>query len=118
LRRFAFAMTRERISIDDPGKPGRPIGPVAVLSGARRRWRGIRGVPPGWGVLLRTRSVHTFGLRAPLGVVSLDDGLVVRRSAIVGPRRVVIDPGATWILELPVTRPLPGVGASLRILPA
>ena len=68
-------MTRERISIDDPGKPGWRAGPVARVSGVRRRWRGIHGVPPGWGVLLRSRSIHTFGMRAPLGVVTLDERL-------------------------------------------
>ncbi|HSG80255.1 MAG TPA: hypothetical protein VLD62_11790 [Acidimicrobiia bacterium] len=111
-------MTRERISLDDPSKPGWAAPPVARLCGARLRLRGIRAVPRGWGVLLRTRSIHTFGMRKPLGVVALDGDLVVRRSRAVPPRRVVVDLGASWILEIPDGHPLPAVGASLRILPS
>jgi hypothetical protein len=78
----------------------------------------MRAVPEGWGALLRTRSVHTFGMRDPLGIVCMGGDFVVRRSIVVRPRRVVVDLGATWILELPGGHPLPADGSSLRILPS
>ncbi len=57
----------------------------------------------GPGLLIpRCRSVHTFGMRFPLDLVFLDAaGRVVRRCPAVPPGRVVSEPGAQAVLELP-----------------
>ena len=57
----------------------------------------------GPGLLIpRCRSVHTFGMRFPLDLVFLDaDGRELRRCSAVPPGRVVSEPGAAAVLELP-----------------
>lgn len=74
-------------------------------------------MPPDVGVLLRTRSVHTFGLRRPLGVVALSPLREVLSADMVGPKLVVLVPGASQYLELPEGRTLPPVGAQLEVRP-
>lgn len=64
-------------------------------------------------LLLRARSVHTVGMRHPLGIVGLDRGLLVVEVRTVKPDRVVLMGSARWILELPPDRPLPKVGVTL-----
>jgi predicted transcriptional regulator len=49
----------------------------------------------------------------PLGVVSLDVGGRVRRAEVLRPRRVFLDRGACWVIEVPASRPLPPVGTVL-----
>ena len=92
-------------------------GPLLLAVGFRRRLRGIRGVPPGWGVLLRTVSIHTFGLSYPLTVITLDGLGRVRRAGRVPPGRVVLDPGAVWIMETPSAGRPPGAGRLVQVLP-
>ena len=92
-------------------------GPILVALGFHRRLRGIRAVPPGWGVLLRGRSVHTLGLSSPLTVITLDGSGRVRRAGRVPPGRVLMDPGAVWIAELPPAGRPPGVGRLMQVLP-
>jgi hypothetical protein len=60
---------------------------------------GLRPVPGPTGALLRTRSIHTFGMHAPIGVVALDKTGFVIRAAVVPPRRVLFAPTARWLLE-------------------
>jgi uncharacterized membrane protein (UPF0127 family) len=57
----------------------------------------------GPGLLIpRCRSVHTFGMRFPLDLVFLDsDGRELRRCNAVPPGRMVREPGAAAVLELP-----------------
>jgi uncharacterized membrane protein (UPF0127 family) len=57
----------------------------------------------GPGLLIpRCRSVHTFGMRFPLDLVSLDaGGRVIEHRRRVSPGRVVRCPGAMAVLELP-----------------
>jgi uncharacterized protein len=57
----------------------------------------------GAGLLLpRCRSVHTFGMRFALRVVLLDGELApVSVRATVPPRRIVREPRAAAVLELP-----------------
>ena len=38
----------------------------------------------------RCRSVHTFGMRSPIGVAALDRDLIVRWVGILRPRRVLL----------------------------
>jgi hypothetical protein len=62
-------------------------------------------------MLLRTRSVHGWGMAHALLAVALDgDGRVVGTS-VLPPRGLVVFARAHWILELPpdVGAPAPGV---------
>ena len=92
-------------------------GPVHRASGFRQRLSGIIRVAPGVGVLLRTRSVHTMGLRRPLLIVGLDEALRVVRTAVVPPRRLVWWPGARYYLELAASCRPPPDGAVLHQAP-
>jgi len=86
----------------------------------RTRWsrlRGIRMAPPGWGVLLRARSVHTFAMTEPLTVVGISGAGKVRWVEVVGPGRIVADGEAAWMAEMPAGRPGPRVGAGLLVVP-
>jgi hypothetical protein len=60
-------------------------------------------------VILRCRSIHTFGMHAPIGVVALDASGKVIGTVVVPPRRVVGIRRARWIIEVPAGR-LPAVG--------
>jgi uncharacterized protein len=78
--------------------------PVAVTFPSRLL--GLSGLRPGRagaGLLIpRCRSVHTFGMRFALRVVFLDGDLApVSVREAVPPRRIVRDPGAAAVLELP-----------------
>lgn len=65
---------------------------VEVPVRRRDRARGLigrTGLPPGQGLLLlRASSVHTFGIRFPIVVASLDRGLRVVRVDVLPPRRL------------------------------
>lgn len=123
--RFAFAMSE---SVPD-GVPYRPGDPVAVCGGGwcfepvrvavtfRERRRGLRPRSEGSGLLLRTRSVHGYGMQEPLDLVFLDrDGAVVGARRL-NPRRVMRCP-SLWTLELPPGGRLPDVGTVLRVVPS
>ena len=75
------------------------------------RWRGLRPRPDGGGLLLETRSVHTFGMREPLWVASLDACGRVLRVRLLPPGRAFLDLDARWVLELPASAepPCPGM---------
>ncbi|MBU1226614.1 MAG: hypothetical protein KJ698_05325 [Actinobacteria bacterium] len=91
--------------------------PLLVPRGFRQRLAGMRGVPPGWGVLLRTASVHTFGMRRPVVVIGISGSGGVRWARPMPPGRVVFDPGSTWIAELPGAAAGPPSGPALRVVP-
>ena len=68
------------------------------------RTRGLRGRPPpgiGHGMFFeRCRSVHTFGMAAPISVVSLDARLRVISVHTMRPKRMLLPrPGVRHILE-------------------
>ncbi len=88
-------------------------GPLLVARTRRERWRGLRPRARGRGLLLAGRSVHGWGMREGLRVVSLDAAGRVRRVALLRPRAVFVDRGARWIIELPAARPAPPVGLRL-----
>jgi hypothetical protein len=99
------------------GPDGWSSGPVWVAAGFARRWRGLRGREEGAALLLSGCSVHGVGMRRPLWTVGLDvAGLVVgvRR---LDPGRLVWMRGAAWVLELPIERLPPAVGATVGPLP-
>ena len=79
--------------------------PVAVTLPSRLLGLALlRPERAGAGLLLpRCRSVHTFGMRFALRVVFLDDELgPVSVRAAVPPRRIVREPRAAAVLEVPV----------------
>jgi hypothetical protein len=61
----------------------------------------------GEGLLIpRCRSVHTFGMRFPIHVVFVDARLIpVAMRGSVPPNRVLREPRATAVVELPCRRP-------------
>jgi uncharacterized protein len=72
----------------------------------------LRAERAGEGLLIpRCRSVHTFGMRFAIHVVFLDRTLApVSVRGAVPPNRVVREPGATAVVELPCPRSA-GAGA-------
>jgi uncharacterized membrane protein (UPF0127 family) len=79
---------------------------VPVATGFRARLLGLallRRERAGEGLLIpRCRSVHTFGMRFPIDIHFLDgDGELISTRRAVGPWRVVRDPSAAAVLELP-----------------
>ena len=60
----------------------------------------------GEGLLIpRCRSVHTFGMRFPIHVVFLDDRMAaVSVRGAVPPNRLLRQPGAAAVVELPCAR--------------
>ncbi len=75
--------------------------PVLVATGFARRLIGLRRSPRGVGLLIRTRSVHGFGMRRPLLVIALDDEYTVLGSKVLSPNRVVTFPRAWLMVEAP-----------------
>src|SRR5947208_5664210 len=66
---------------------------LEVPSGKRERMLGLRGrdgLAPHHAVLLRTRSVHTFGMRFPILAVLLDTRGVVLEVKPMAPGRVLL----------------------------
>ena len=77
---------------------------VVVADSGWARLRGLafrRRPPEGWALLiLRCRSVHTFGMRFPIDLVWLDDEGTLRQvNRAVPPQRVVACRGATAVIE-------------------
>jgi hypothetical protein len=64
-------------------------------------WLDREDAPPGL-LIPRCRAVHTFGMRFEIEIVFLDGrGAEVRREPAVGPRRLLREPLARSVLELP-----------------
>lgn len=89
---------------------------VVVIEGFRGRLAGLsRGHHA---LLIRTRSVHTFTMRSPIGIVCIaPDGLVVA-TTILEPRHVVVCRPARWILEVRTPARLPPVRSLVRLVPS
>ena len=88
--------------------------PVLAAATFAERLAGLRGVPGGHGLLLWARSVHGWGLRAPVRVVQLEGEGVVGECRWLEPRRHLRWDTASWTLELPAWQPWPPEGARLR----
>ena len=92
-------------------------GPLLVARTRAERRRGLRPRPGAAGMLLPSRSVHGIGMAVPLIVVSLDAAGTVRRVGRLGPGGSFTDGGASWIVEMPVSREPPRPGLGLRMVP-
>jgi uncharacterized membrane protein (UPF0127 family) len=69
-------------------------------------------------LLPRTRSIHTFGMRAALDLVWLDaDGRAVRVDRAVPPRRLRACHAAREVLELPAGATPPALRPGARVCP-
>ncbi|MGH8914897.1 MAG: DUF192 domain-containing protein [Acidimicrobiia bacterium] len=73
------------------------------------RLLGNRRAPAGAGVMIRTRSVHTFGQRSPIEVVGLDGLMRVVATRTLAPNRIGVLRSARVIVELPAGSPLPAI---------
>jgi hypothetical protein len=81
----------------------------------RDRLVGVRSRLSQDSLILRTWTIHTFGLRSPLAVVALDADLRVMASRLVAPGRMAFFRGARFVLELPGDRPLPSPGTQVTV---
>ena len=90
--------------------------PVRIVTRrAARRW-GLLPAPGPLGLLLRARSIHSFGMRTPLGWVAFDGAGTVLAAGVLRPGRIVWVRRAAFILEQPahLGLPLPGTRVSLQ----
>jgi hypothetical protein len=84
-------------------------GPVLVAATRRQRRRGLRPRSRGWGLLIRSRSVHGSGMEEPLWVVAFDAAGTVRGVSLLRPGGLLVDRDAHWLLELPIERDPPRI---------
>ena len=118
-RRFALAMGRERTRARVGRQPvtirlvasGWLSPPLRLACTRLERWRGLAPCPGPFGILMRTRSIHGFGLRSAIEFVAFDATGVVTRSGILRPRRIAYCRGARWIAELPAGSSRPPVAS-------
>lgn len=97
------------------GPDGHRWGDVEVAARRRSRLRGLIGRNPR-PLLIQTRTVHSFWLRAPIRIVGIGQNGVVVGVRLLGRRRVAWMRGARWILELPVELDSPREGTRLTFL--
>lgn len=88
-------------------------GPVAIAVTFSDRWHGLRPTPTGFGLLLKTRSVHSFGMKTTLLLVGVDARGAVVRSRTLRPGGIAIMATARYILELEGHRSPPVMGSVL-----
>lgn len=118
LRRLDFAIGPEgnsRPLLYRIGGPGWRV--TAAVAGPTGRLRGLRPVAGPLAMLLRTRSVHTAGMREPLVVAAIAGDGTVRRVAHVAPGRLFADRRAAWILEFGPVHGVPTPGDRLTLRP-
>lgn len=72
---------------------------------------GIKSRQASQGVLLRTRSIHSFGLGESIGVFVADRDWTVLLARKMPPNRVALFRSGKYVVELPPRRELPAVGA-------
>lgn len=90
-------------------------GPVVKANSPFRRWRGLRGRPSNESLLIRTRSVHGFGMNRSFVGVGLTRELRVKICQVVRPGTVARFQRCRYVLEIPVGAPLPKTGTQLVV---
>jgi hypothetical protein len=69
-------------------------------------------------VLLATRSIHGWGLTAPLQWAAIDRGGIVSAGGVLAPRRLTLAPRTVrWIVETPEWLAPAPIGERLRVVP-
>ncbi len=114
-RRFALAMGRERTRARAGRQPvtvrlvasGWVSSPLRLACTRAERRRGLAPCPGPFGILMRTRSIHGFGLQSAVEFVAFDAVGAVTHSGVLRPRRLAYCRGASWIAELPAGSPRP-----------
>jgi hypothetical protein len=91
------------------------FGVVGYARSFRERRRGLKGLPEGSAILMKTRSVHGFGVKAPFRAVGLTKTFEVVKIHEVIPWRVVNFPGCRYVLELPMDVEPPLTGETLEM---
>ncbi|HEX9978212.1 MAG TPA: hypothetical protein VGB41_06235 [Acidimicrobiia bacterium] len=91
-------------------------GPLAIARTRRERLLGLRPMPGPFGLLIRCRSVHTFGMWVPIAAIAIDAAGVVLWSGVLPPRRVVAVPRAAWFAETAAGL-VPAVGEQVETAP-
>lgn len=76
---------------------------------------GLRRLQPGAALLIRTSSVHGWGMKQPFRAIGLEANLVVLAHITVKPGKLVWFPGCTAVVELPLHIPPPPIGTQLEI---
>jgi uncharacterized membrane protein (UPF0127 family) len=89
--------------------------PACLASSFADRFFGNRRAPRGAAVVLRTRSVHSFGQREPIEVVGLDSEMRVVAIRTLQPNRIALILSARTIVELPEGASLPAVHDRIEI---
>lgn len=79
------------------------------------RLRGIKKIPDGSGVALRSRAIHTVGLEKPFGAFGLDQTGTVVTVKTLAPNRFFYFRDADLVVELPEESELPPEGATIRV---
>lgn len=87
---------------------------VLLAITTRDRLTGINASGDFGGVMMRTRSVHTIGLRGPLHIIRISDEGVVAGVQRCEPGRLVLSE-LSWVVEVSVHGPAPPIGARLRV---
>jgi hypothetical protein len=71
--------------------------------------------PPGSGVVIPARSVHSLGQKEPMEIIGLDGQMRVVATRTLVPNRVAYLRSASMIVELPAGSPVPGVSQPVVI---
>lgn len=100
----------EYSNLRSPGWVGARVG---VADTFLDRLAGMKAPDGRDGVILRARSVHTLGMKQPIGVFATNHAGTVIAVRIVPPNRVAVFRGAEHLVELPAGRPLPVVGSHI-----
>ena len=122
LASFCLCHSRARVPTGAPYRRvdlttgGWSLCDVAIAGTHRERRRGLRGASSG-ALLIRARSIHTFGCPSGIDVVELDRTGVVEQVRSVGPRSVVVT-GSAMVLEIVGGGATPEVGSRLRGMPS
>lgn len=86
-----------------------------VAIGRIERAVGLRPAPGPAGLILRTTSIHTFGMSVPIGWIAFDSSGRVLRTGKCPPRRIRLATHASIIVEQAVDLPLPAAGEQATV---
>jgi uncharacterized membrane protein (UPF0127 family) len=79
------------------------------------RLLGNLAVPCDAAVVLRTRTVHSFGQKSPIEIVGIDAHMRVVATRTLMPNRITILSSARMIIELPPGSPVPSVADRIEM---